>query len=255
MRNWLEKNRPWLSFIPGFDLERVWIDALHCLDLGVYQCMVPSVLIELCEEGVWPGNTRADCFNFVYEDYKSWCQQCKETPAHRFKDSKYCKAGHYPEMTQQLARGHQTRMMVFWLHSVVKRPNVSTGPHGQLRLAMLESFYKLEVIFSDHNRFIPPAAVEALSDAVESGLLCYNARAIEAVAMGRLLYVVNPRTVSCYGDEDMLGKIKRLMSRAHGSTAGTCSVLRYALRYVVLPKFHMPHDQACKSAHGLLLWR
>ena len=62
-------------------------------------------------------------------------------------------------------------MMVFWLHSVVNRPNVSTGPHGQLRLAMLESFYKLEVIFSDHNRFIPPAAVEALSDAVESGLL------------------------------------------------------------------------------------
>ena len=150
-------------------------------------------------------------------------------------------------MTQQLARGHQTRMMVFWLHSVVIRPNVSTGPHGQLRLAMVKSFYEMEVIFTQHNRFMPPAAVEALSDAVESGLLCYNALAIEAVALGRLLYVVkpkfhmlthmcydqakeaNPRTVSCYGDEDMLGKIKRLMSRAHGLTAGKRSVLRYVI--------------------------
>jgi hypothetical protein len=41
---------PLLS-IPGFDIERAFWDALHTLDLGVYQVIVPSALAELAASG------------------------------------------------------------------------------------------------------------------------------------------------------------------------------------------------------------
>ena len=40
---------------------------------------------------------------------------------------------------------------------------------------------------------------------------------------------VNPRRVTCYADEDMVGRIKKINNRCHGKTAGTMSVERYAI--------------------------
>jgi hypothetical protein len=37
--------------IPGFSVERVFFDALHTLDLGVYQTVVPSAMAEMAAAG------------------------------------------------------------------------------------------------------------------------------------------------------------------------------------------------------------
>ena len=39
---------------------------------------------------------------------------------------------------------------------------------------------------------------------------------------------VNPRRTTCYADEDMVGKVKTIVSKCHGSTAGRRSIDRYA---------------------------
>ena len=40
---------------------------------------------------------------------------------------------------------------------------------------------------------------------------------------------VNPRRVNCYADEDMVGRIKRIVQRCHGAKAGTRVLDRYAI--------------------------
>ena len=39
----------------------------------------------------------------------------------------------------------------------------------------------------------------------------------------------NPRRVLCYADEEMVGKMKRIMERCHGSTAGRMGMHRYII--------------------------
>ena len=46
--------RPHLTNIVGFSVWRCWVDAMHCMDLGVYQSVAASCLSELVQENVWP---------------------------------------------------------------------------------------------------------------------------------------------------------------------------------------------------------
>ena len=54
IRDWTstDEGKSWLFYIPGFRLLRCWVDALHCLDLGILQSIIPSALAELVDEGV-----------------------------------------------------------------------------------------------------------------------------------------------------------------------------------------------------------
>ena len=40
---------------------------------------------------------------------------------------------------------------------------------------------------------------------------------------------VNPRRVTCYADEDMVGRIKKIVNRCHGRTADKTSLDRSAI--------------------------
>jgi hypothetical protein len=40
---------------------------------------------------------------------------------------------------------------------------------------------------------------------------------------------VNPRRVTCYADEDMVGRVKKIVERCHGSTAPVTSLHRYSI--------------------------
>ena len=39
----------------------------------------------------------------------------------------------------------------------------------------------------------------------------------------------NPRSVHCYADEDMVGRVKRMLKRAHGLTFSKVAPLRYII--------------------------
>ena len=42
-------------------------------------------------------------------------------------------------------------------------------------------------------------------------------------------FVVNPRRVHCYSDEDLVGKVKKLCTRCHGATVGVRAISRYCI--------------------------
>ena len=82
--------------------------------------------------------------------------------------------------------------------------------------------------------------------AFEDALLASNALAASSIEAGRPLWKllpkhhalthiaydnggVNPRWVSCYPDEDMVGRMKRIYQRCHGSTAPERSLSRYVI--------------------------
>ena len=43
----------------------------------------------------------------------------------------------------------------------------------------------------------------------------------------------NPRTVHCYADEDMLGRVKKILHRCSGRTAGKRCIQRYMIMFGV----------------------
>ena len=56
-RDWLIANphlRSPLTWIIGFSTWRCWVDAMHNLDLGIYQSIAAGCLVELVCENVWP---------------------------------------------------------------------------------------------------------------------------------------------------------------------------------------------------------
>ena len=120
LRNWSSSQgtRSPLFLIPGFEISRCFVDAMHCVDLGLLQSIIPSCLVELCEEGVWEGGTRQERFVAAHVDYKGFCNSISERAAPRFNDSKWCPDGDYPKLTQNLAKAFQTRTMQYWLYQV-----------------------------------------------------------------------------------------------------------------------------------------
>ena len=65
-------DRSALSLIVGFSRWRCWVDAMHCLDLGVYQYIVYACLMELAEEdGLWAGGSFEVRVAHAYLDYGS----------------------------------------------------------------------------------------------------------------------------------------------------------------------------------------
>jgi hypothetical protein len=242
----LEEPRSPLYSILGFSHLRCWVDALHCLDLGILQSIIPSAMLELTEEGVWPGGSRADRYLEAHRDYKLWCHDRNEVPAPRFVDSKWCPDGNFPMLSQT---GHQTRMMQFWLRDVCSRPRVTRNAHGRIRLALFEALATYDEVCSRNSRFIVTEDLEVLKDAAECALFCFNALAVEAVMIGRLLWLMrpkahmlthqafdqaewaNPRVVHCYADEDMLGRFKNMIDRCHGATAGRRATHRYFILF------------------------
>ena len=89
---------------------------------------------------------------------------------------------------------------------------------------------------------------EAVAASMERALLCLNALADEALqgmsffwqilpkahmtthmAYDLILLGRNPCLVTCYADEDMVGKMKIIAASCHGARAGLLAVRRYCI--------------------------
>ena len=140
-RNWYadRRSRPALTRMLGFDVWRCWADAMHVLDLGIYQCVVASCLIDLVEEHVW-GPSAEEGYKMAQVEYKACCNIVSVEPCPRFEKSKLAPNNNeFPHWSQQLAKASQTRYLVRWLRSVLDKPKVSAGTYGGIRLAMMKA--------------------------------------------------------------------------------------------------------------------
>jgi uncharacterized membrane protein YgcG len=67
---------PLLALV-GFDISRVFWDALHTLELGIYQVVLPSILAELTASGstVFPGATLPLRLQRATQAYHAWARR------------------------------------------------------------------------------------------------------------------------------------------------------------------------------------
>ncbi len=249
-RDWYGANRsrPALTRILGFDVWRCWADAMHVLDLGVYQVVAAACLIELVEEMVW-GSSDDRGFKLAHVEYKGWCKETGVEPCPRFDKSKLAPTkGEFPHFSQQLAKASQTRYLMRWLRSVLDKPGVSSGTYGGIRFMMMKAFMDFEDVCDRNGRFLAHPDRQSIARHMETALLCMNSLSCRALDRGKFMWHlipkchmathlaydfaasgVNPRRVTCYADEDMVGKVKKIVTRCHGVSAGRTCLQRYAI--------------------------
>jgi len=248
-RDWHgDRERPALSQIVGFNIWRCLPDAMHCFDLGVYQNLAAACLSELVAEGVWPGHEH-EAFRRAHLEYKEWCQTKNQPFCPRFESGRLCPGGTvFPHFTQQSAKGAMTKHLILWLADVLRDRLPAVDRHAQLRYIMFQNFARFEEVCEEHDRFLPVPARDIVCRSIETALECLNTLHAECLAVRQFVWQIvpkhhmlthiaydfaarglNPRRVTCYADEDMVGKVKKIMSRCHGATAGRMVLERYAI--------------------------
>ena len=234
-----------LVAIPGFAIWRVFFDIMHCLDLGVLQVAIPSALAELVrpEANVWPGRRVEERLAAATAAYRAWCIRHRVgAVAKRF--TRQWVAGPFPQLTQAHAKASALRSMQYWLQEVTAAH--AADLRGQLRASLFAALVRADVVCRRASRHMLEGEREELAAACEEALLAYNALAAAAVEAGVPLWKVlpkhhalshiaydnggvNPRWVSCYPDEDMVGRVKRIYQRCHGQTAPERCLQRYLI--------------------------
>jgi hypothetical protein len=234
-------------FIPGFHIFRVLFDALHCYDLGIYQVTVPSALWELTEASaqVFAGATRAARFVSAYQDYNAWCKRARVKA--RIRREKWVPQlwrktiRSFPAITQHVAKAAALRSMVYWMARKCK--DLKRNPRDLIRAGMFCHFVQADVVCRRSGRHFTPEQRDRFAHHCERALVANHSLAHDA--LDEKLYKLlpkhhaathvafdsdlNPRRVQCYPDEDMIGRMKKIFSSCHGSTAHFRALERYAI--------------------------
>ena len=236
-----------LLLIPGFCIWRVMFDCMHCVDLGIYQVALPSVLSELVmTPGVFVGTTKAQRYANAYRTYRMWCRcrRVKSRIGRKFTAKVWeRKVNGYPKISQMAAKAAALRSMTYWIDEVCGQW-AHLSDHAAMRAAMMANFVRADRVCRLNGRHMSAGQHRLLCNYLESALLAYNNCAVNAQAAGRRLYKVlpkfhamthyyewrlNPRRVTCYQDEDMVGRCKRIYVKCHGTTAPRRALQRYAI--------------------------
>ena len=222
---------------------------MHCLDLGVYQSVAASCLFELVEWGCWDGEAIQESFYLAHAEYKVWCCFVGVPPCVRFERQKLITGPFdFPCFTQKQAKASQTRYLMRWLATVCSKPAVAYSEHGSMLRMMMTSFAMFEELCDKHGRWLPVPDRQLMAQHMENALVSMNAMHDVARNNGKYRWQlipkchmathmvfdiaatgVNPRRTTCYADEDMVGKVKKIMTKCHGSTAGKRCMDRYAI--------------------------
>ena len=199
-------------------------------------------------QGVWPGRDVADNFFLAHVDYKAWCKTKGHVVCPRFEYSKLCPRQDFPTFTQQTAKASMTKHLIEWLHSVLCRPGVVNCPVGEMVFLLFDQWVLFESICNRNDRFLAAGDIGPLADAAENALVAQlhlHTLAIQDykldwhilpkshmsthLAFDQASQGVNPRRVTNYADEDMVGKVKKIMSSCHGGSAGKMCMYRYII--------------------------
>ena len=234
-----------LLLIPGFHVTRICFDILHCLELGVFQVAVPSFMKEMTElkRKIWPGTTLAGRFRHAFRAYTVWRKRnlVKAYQSKPFRVKAWRK-GKYPQITQLTMKGAALRSMVYWVSQVAD--SAVCDDHSELVAYMFKCFVDADKICRGAGRHFTRKQHALFCFYLEKALVSYNALAQEAAAQGKRTWKIlpkhhavthyfdtkiNPRRISCYQDEDMVGRVKKIYVACHGSTAPQRGLERYAI--------------------------
>jgi hypothetical protein len=145
-----------------------------------------------------------------------------------------------------LAKAAEMRSMQYWFRDVCAASADEHGNHGRLRATLFDALVNVDQICRAGGRHLTAAAAEQLAVQMERSLLAFNALAASAAEAESLLWKcipklhalthiaydshgVNPRSVHCYADEDMVGRMKRIYLKCHGASAPKRALQRYIM--------------------------
>ncbi len=193
--------------------------------------------------GFWLGATLAARLEAATREYRAWCRTNRIASVAKRLNPSWV-ALPFPQISQTHAKAAALRSMVYWMREICIRAVVDG--HSALRAGMFEAFVQADLVMRAHGRHMPADAREAVAVHFEAALHAYHALATECLQRGVPLYRLipklhalthlaydgdgtNPRSVQCYADEDLVGRMKRLYGSCHGATAPRASLQRYAL--------------------------
>ncbi len=242
--------------IPGFNFRRVFFDVMHTLDLGILQVAVPSALHELLSEGVFgpPRLALHDRLLAATATYHRWRDQTRPSAKVKQFTQAWVKLPH-PQIGQVQSKAAATRALAYWLRDLMG-PLASAPGASRASKVRWGFFYwtcRADELMRSAGRHLSAPQRQELARRTERALTCYSWLNHRAVARGVPLWKVlpkhhawthiaydnmgtNPRSVQCYTDEDMVGRMKKLYSACHARTAPMRAMQRYsmlqALRWV-----------------------
>ncbi len=213
-------------------------------DLGVYQHAVASALHELSVRGgLWPGATLAERLDAATREYRTWCRENGIVSVAKRLTPAWVQLP-FPQLSQTHAKAAALRSMVYWMRDLCVR--AAADGHSALRAGMFDAFVRADLVMRQHGRHLPAEAREAVAVHFERALQAYHGLARACNEAGVPLYRlipklhavthlaydgggINARSVQCYADEDLVGRMKRLYGACHGATAPHTALQRYAL--------------------------
>jgi hypothetical protein len=195
---------------------------------------------------IFAGSNLEVRLNSAYKHYKEWCR--KHHVGNPIKKFMYIhlkgKKGHPTMWTQRVAKAAQMKHIVFWLRDCCAEVrHLST--HNEVRASCFDNIVLFEAACAGEGRFVSAAALEQIENATENWLQCYLW--LNKYGYRRFTWHMvpkfhmtthvgydfaakcNPRRCTCYSDEDLVGKVKRIMERCHGASASKTGLRRYQI--------------------------
>ena len=250
-----------LTNLPGWHLSFLKGDLMHIALLGVCQWALGSCMWQLVLEchwaprlprGTWRERAAAQ-LSRAYFDFVLWCRlrglQCSHPPFTVCSMSMHQKTS-WPYLKGKAAN---TLTIAKWvLHlSRIRADHAPADMHKQLVATMLWGFVEVFRICGAAGTWLSDAEARALDVAREASLQGYGALAAEAAAahpprpMFRLVPKHhawdealrdavgggrNPGHHWCFGDEDFIGRVKRIAAGTHGTSMSRRVLQRYMCR-------------------------
>ncbi|CAE7361318.1 unnamed protein product [Symbiodinium natans] len=244
--------------LPGFHISMVTNDWLHIIDLTLIPDAAASALLELTENsnGPFPGRDQDDRLRAAYVQFSALCKQ--HNISHFAHVSKQLTGEtkknnvQFPTIAQKHMNGAEAVVMAKWLMGICLA-EAARNPgdvHSALRAVVFINLAQMRdaISLKRDNPFctLSEANIQKLQQSNYLYHSALNSLAVEAIDHGRLLWKirpkvhkadhlafdlaprVNPLVLSCYMDEDAVGKMKRLAMKSHPQQLGRQVLARYA---------------------------
>ena len=216
-------------------------DYMHCGHLGTYPHLCGSVLIDLVEDGAFPGGNRQECLLEAWRLFKRWCVASGiNCSMDRFTLERLGMKGNKKSRIKWAClktKAMNSRVCLAWLdHFSSIRMNARTENSSCMEL-MASCLHHLAT-FQYHLDIFPEFLdIEQRQSLYDSGyqflfLYCHLAHENERLGRARYNYVpkfhafchlldvimdqgLNIRFYQCYFDEDYIGKVGRIAAATH----------------------------------------
>ena len=244
--------QPELTKIPGLHLLRLMLCGLHTVDGGVMGHWVGNFIWESTSgDRFGPGPREARALK-ITRAQKAYLDDCKanrvvarsggDWTVQKFNKKK---ATNYPFFKGKAA---ETKHVALWCAGKSLEWNDGTE-HASLVAAIGWAVMEYYDVIDNGPRYLPPDLLERLQRSVAIFLQCYLALACEATTAripawhwvpkhhmfehmaDTIAPQINPKYVTTYGGEDLVGKIGKLASKCHKRATCKSVLVRYMVMF------------------------